>query len=299
MSNEYPGTPSDTPGSEPIPGAVISPAVDATHAEPAEAEPKAVVPTPLGMGQSKRYTYRFVAIYSILGVILLGAATAFVGLVLKPGQKPAAAWSTWHPTSSSTASRTKDIADHVAARYRLSEGGGQLVAVIPSDPSVTSGKANIAIKAIAIRRAPQSNAGIRILASDGARIYTLCGLGKNCSIESGTPSATRGRLVRREALEMALYTFKFVPAVSSIIAFMPPPPGETTTSVLFLEKGDLKDQLKQPLTKTLSLATPPLPDAEDLGEAATIDKLTLKRVFSYELQALQTGGAALVLEPAS
>jgi hypothetical protein len=147
---------------------------------------------------------------------------------------------------------------------------------------------------------PQSNAGIQVIDDTSkTRMYTLCGLGKNCSIEGGTPSATRGRLVRREALEAALYTFKFVPAVDSIIAFMPPAPGATTTSVLFLEKSALSEQLKQPLSRTLPLATPPLPDAEDLQEAATIDKLTLKRIFSYELTALQTGGAALILDPST
>jgi len=156
------------------------------------------------------------------------------------------------------------------------------------------------VKAIAIRKVPQSNAGIRIIEdTTKTRLYTLCGLGKNCSIDSGTPSATRGRLTRREALETALYTFKFVPSIDSVIAFMPPAPGATTSSVLFLEKSALQEQLKQPLNKTLPLATPPLPTAEDLAEAGTIDKLTLKNMFSYELTALQTGGAAIVLDPAA
>jgi hypothetical protein len=150
-----------------------------------------------------------------------------------------------------------------------------------------------------VRRAPQSNEGIRVVGADKSRFYTLCGLGTNCSIEGGTPSATRGRLVRREALETALYTFKYVPSVDSVLAFMPPPPGETSTSVLYLEKSAFKDQLDEPLNKTLTLPTPPLPDAEDLAEAATIDKLTLKSIFSYELTALPTGGAAIVLDPAS
>ncbi|MEA2386699.1 MAG: hypothetical protein QOJ22_873 [Thermoleophilaceae bacterium] len=275
--------------------------VETTPGVAATPDPAPIVPSRARVvHQAKTYGIRFVGIYAVLGLVCAGALTAFVVLVLKPGQEPAAAWSSWRPGSGSTATRTKDIADHVAARYRLSEGGSQLVAVLPSGPSVTSGTSTIPIKAIAIRRAPQSNAGIRIIQDTSkSRIYTLCGLGKNCSIETGTPSATRGRLVRREALEMALYTFKFVPAVESIIAFMPPPPGETTTSVLLLEKGDLKEQLDMPLAKTLSLATPPLPDAEDLGEAATIDRLTSKKVFSYELQALQTGGAALVLDPVS
>ena len=94
--------------------------------------------------------------------------------------------------------------------------------------------------------------------------------------------------------------FKYVPAVDSVVAFMPPPPGETNTpNVLFFEKSALKDQLDQPLSKTLTLSTPPLPSSEDLGEAATIDKLTLKNIFSYELTALPTGGAAIVLDPAT
>jgi hypothetical protein len=183
----------------------------------------------------------------------------------------------------------------------MSEDGGQLVAVIPSAPQITSGTQNVPIKAIAVRKAPQSNQGVRILESSNTntRVYTLCGLGANCSIEGGTASATRGRLVRRQALEVALYTFKFAPSVDSILAFMPPPPGETTASVLLLEKDGLEEQLKQPLSNTLMHATPPLPDDADLAEAATIDKLTLNKLFSYSLQPLQTGGAAIILDPAA
>jgi len=47
------------------------------------------------------------------------------------------------------------------------------------------------------------------------------------------------------------------------------------------------------------VACSPLPSAADTGEQATIDKLTLPHMFSYELTALQTGGAALILDPIS
>jgi hypothetical protein len=110
---------------------------------------------------------------------------------------------------------------------------------------------------------------------------------------------TRGLLVRREALELALYTFKFAPSVNSITAFMPPPPGQTSSSILYLHKDDLNDQLHTPLNKTLPLDTPPLPTAPDTTEQVTIDKLTLPHMFTYQLTALQTGGAALVLDPAT
>ena len=61
----------------------------------------------------------------------------------------------------------------------------------------------------------------------------------------------------------------------------------------------LVDQLHQPLSKTLPLQTPPLPTAADQTEKVAIDKLTLPHMFTYQLTALQTGGAALILDPAT
>src|SRR5581483_10408740 len=55
------------------------------------------------------------------------------------------------------------------------------------------------------------------------------GRGSHCSIASGEATPTRGRLVRREALEVALYTFKFAPSIDSVAAFMPPAPGQSTS----------------------------------------------------------------------
>jgi hypothetical protein len=267
------------------------------------AEPAAVTdPAPaaeLGPSGPQRFTARFASVYTTLGLIGAAAVTGLIVLVIRPGYHPGPSWSTWKPPSGNTQKVTSAIADHVAHRYRLSENGGQLVAVIASKPQVTSGTQNIAIKAVAVRKAPQSNTGIAIYTTDKTEDYTLCGLGSHCSIATGTATPARGRLVRREALEVALYTFKFVPSVDSIAAFMPPAPGQSTSYVLYLRKDDLKDQLHKPLQKTLPLETPPLPTASDNLEKSTIDKLTLPHIFTYELTALQTGGAALILDPAS
>src|SRR5207249_3936729 len=106
-----------------------------------------------------------------------------------------------------------EITADVAHRYRLSENGGPLVAVIAQKPEVTSGTQSIAIKFVAVRKAPQSNTGIAVFGTTKTVDYTLCGLGAHCSIATGQATQTRGRLVRREALEAALYTFKFAPNV--------------------------------------------------------------------------------------
>ena len=229
----------------------------------------------------------------------MAALVGLVALVIRPGHTASPSWSSWKPANAGVGAMTKQIADHIASQYRMTEGGGQLLAVLPTDATIANGNTKVPLRAIAIRRAPQTNTGIRVIGTEKTRLYILCGLGKNCSIEGGKASQTRGRLVRREALEAALYTFKFVPSVDSVLAYMPPGPNSTTSQVIFLEKDALKDQLKQPLNKTLPLATPPLPDAEDLAEAATIDKLTLKNIFSYEYQPIETGGALIILDPST
>jgi hypothetical protein len=247
----------------------------------------------------RRYDVRFIAVYAALGAVLLTAAGGFAVLALKPGHKSAGQWSFWRPAAGSTAKMTSAIAQHVAHKYRLNAGGAQLVAIVPSKPTVTSGTTAIAIKAIAIRKAPQSDTGIEVLNSNKSEMFNFCGLGAHCSIEGGKATKLRGRLVRREALEVALYTFKFVPGIDSIIAFLPPAPGSSTSPVLFLRKENFAEALDRPLADTLRLSPPPLPTQADSSEATTIDQLTLPSVFSYELTALQTGGAALVLDPAT
>jgi hypothetical protein len=291
-----------TPDPQPEPE-TVTPASDTTTAEPgvsgapltAATAPARELPT---MEAPGRYTGRFALVYVGLGVVLAAALTGLVVLVIKPGFHPSPSWSTFKPAGGSQTKIISSIANHVASTYKLGTTGGQLVAVIPGKPEVTSGTSNIAINIVAVRRVPQSNTGIATYATNKMEQYTLCGLGAHCSIGTGEPSSERGRLVRREALELALYTFKFDPSVDSVEAFLPPPPGSTTTDILYLRKDEVKAELSQPLSKTLPLVNPPLPSSADSVEAKTIDKLTEPYLYTYQLVALQTGGAALILDPA-
>jgi hypothetical protein len=272
-----------------------NPALPVVSSEPRASEPSGAAARP--PTEPKTYRNRFLAVYAVLGLTLVGAIVGAVVLILQNGPLAAPAWSSWKPASGSTAKMTSAIADHVARQYKLNGRGSQLVAVVAGAPKVTSGTKDVKISAIAVRKKPQSNAGIQVFPSNQTWTYQFCGLGAACSIASGQASSTRGRLVRREALEVALDTFKFVPSVDSIVAFMPPPPGQTTTTLLYLQKSNLKEQLSQPLSKTLTLPRPPLPTDPDTSETATIDRLTLPAVYSYQLTQLQDGSAALILDP--
>jgi hypothetical protein len=248
---------------------------------------------------AKRYSIRFVLLYGALAGIAIAAIVGFVVMVAKPSSTASSTsgWSDWKPKHGNTAAMTSEIADHVARQYHLNKKGAQLVAVVAGAPTVTSGTHKVSISHIAIRRSPQSDNGIQVVPSGKTWTLEFCGLGSQCSIASGQPSETRGRLVRREALEAALYTFKFVPSIDSVVAFMPPPAGQSQSTLLYLQRSQLSKELSQPLDKTLPLQNPPLPTEPDSKEASTIDRLTIPALYSYRLQQLQDASALLVLDP--
>jgi hypothetical protein len=270
-------------------------AVMATSEPAGESAP--VVTRPLSFEQPRRYTARFALAYIGLGLVLAGAVSAGVVVYLQSGPLAGPSWSSWKPASGSTAQVTSSIASHVAQEYHLNGAGAQLVGVEAEPLIYSNGTHKLSISAVAVRKTPTSNTGIVFYTTTNTWADLLCGLGTSCSIASGQATQIRGRLVRREALELALYTFKFVPAVSSLVAYMPPPPGSTASTLLYFQKTNLSQQLSQPLNKTLPLVKPPLPTAADATEAPTIDKLTLPAVYTYSLAALQDGSLALVLAP--
>jgi len=256
-----------------------------------------VVTRPPSYETPRRYTARFAIAYLSLAGVFIAAVAGLIVLVIQPGVQKAAPWSTWKPPSGSTASMETAIANHVAAEYHLNKSGAQLVGVVAEAPTVTSGTHKVTISEVAVRKTPTSNTNIAFYATTGTWTDEFCGLGPSCAISTGQSTVMRGRLVRREALEVALYTFKFAPAINSLVTFMPPPPGETASTLLYFQKSDLTHQLSEPLDKTLTLTKPPLPTASDKSEAATIDRLTLPVFYTYSLAQLQDGSAALVLDP--
>ena len=223
-------------------------------------------------------------------------------LVVKPGSDggsvSSSSWSNWKPDSGTTAQMATQIADHVAHQYKLNKAGAPLLAVLAGPPQVTAGTHKIAVSNIAVKKAAQSAAGIEVVPSGSpGRSSSAASAARAARSRPGKPSETRGRLVRREALEVALYTFKFVPAIKSIVAFMPPPAGQPPSTLLYLQKDEPGEGAVQPLRKTLPLEKPPLPTSPDTEEAATIDRLTLPAVYSYNYQQLQDASALLVLDP--
>ena len=73
------------------------------------------------------------------------------------------------------------------------------------------------------RRAARRLGPITVIDDPGV-LYRLDGLGPNGSILGGKASAARLKLVHREALELALYTFRYLPDVKQVVTLLPSPP---------------------------------------------------------------------------
>jgi hypothetical protein len=276
-----------------------------------EAEPARPVDQPAGTkSRSERarhsaYRSRFALVYVALAIVAGAGIGALIVVVGKPEAAPAPKWSDWQPQGSSDA-KLKQIADHVSRRYKL-ESGAELAVALPSTPQVTSpGEAgspavSVPVSAIAIR--PDTSRGqaeendIDVVPGSNSINYVLCGLGQGCSISEGVPSEARHALLRREALELSLYTFKHVDGIDNVTVFLPPrPDGQAAPTAIFLKRSDVKDQLSQPLPKTLGQLVPGIGEL-DGKELATVNRITRPRLYSYEYTQAQDGSAILILTP--
>ena len=247
------------------------------------------------MADSLRHSRKFGVAYFALAAILGAAIGSFVLLVERPAPPPPPPWSLWKPTATSPLERANEIATFVGAQYHL-RSGHQLVKVDVGSP--TSGNDPIQYFAVAKKASVSSRSDVDVVDAASTLMFNLCGAGKKCSIAEGKPSVARGAMLRREALELALYTFRYVDGVDGIVAFLPPKPNSPAYAVFF-KRDDLDSQLDRPLAHTLPQRKPPLPGKLTATERKTVDDLTLTRYFQFELQRANNGARVLVLRPAA
>jgi hypothetical protein len=269
-------------------------AADLTPTEVATPAPAPAPSAPSRFSFAGPHRQRFFAVYALLGAALgvsIALLVMYAGNAITPGPK----WSTWHPSGGGLGA-AKQIADKIGKAYRL-PNGDQLVDVIAKAPAVSPGSgAAIPLHYIAVQGTKGAASRDYQISSSNSVDYDLCGLGAGCSIATGKASVARGTLVRREIFELALYTFKYVSGIDKVVAFMPPPSGTQAQYVVYLQKSDVADQLKQPLNKTLASKVP-LPAAIPAREVHVIDSVTEPRVYKFGLAQTQTGDAVLVLTP--
>jgi hypothetical protein len=250
-------------------------AADVTSPGGGAAEP---APAPvLPISDVRPHKLRFALIYGALGLIVV-AAIALVVVFATRSINPAPQWSSWKPSGGGQGA-AQQIADHVAQSYHL-PNGDQIVDVISRAPSIAPDKTTLPVHYLAVRGTKTVKGQVHSISPTNSVMYSLCGLGVSCAIATGTPSKERGELVRREILELALYTFKYVGGIDNVIAFIPPRDAKAPKFVVYLNRNDLAAQLKQPLDETLGNKVP-LPATIPAREVKVIEQTTTPRLYQF------------------
>lgn len=245
---------------------------------------------------------------AIIVIVAAGIASLVAALLLSSGgnakSSPAPFWSAFQPSDGGLAG-AQEIADYVSPFYRASPAD-QLALVKAENLDDPTNPLAIVI--------PSGSSGqLQVLSSSSTIAYDLCGTGtNNCAIGVGQPSSNRLLLLRREALELALYTFKYISSAQTVVAILPPghqtctgicptPSGSATAKPVNLAVGfaraDLQPLLNQPIEETLPSPPPTVAQMPNAPEAQLVSELTAHGLFSEQAEAAQDGTNLIVLNP--
>jgi hypothetical protein len=127
-------------------------------------------------------------------------------------------------------------------------------------------------------------------------------------------------LLRREAFELSLYTFKYIHNVQNVVSILPPgraltvttakltpkPPASASKSskaqqlyiAVAFQKRSLQQFLARPLRETLPEEVPPTPTTiSKAPEAELVSVVTAQALFKQQTIQAQDGSNVLVLDP--
>ena len=247
------------------------------------------------------------------GALFLLAAGSLVAAVALSGSarrvaSSGTAWSLWRPPDDGLAG-AQEIADYVAPYYRATPSD-QLAIVTVVNLNNPANPLEVVVPAAG------STGSLLPLPPSSTIVYNLCGVGgKDCTIGVGQPSAARLLLLRREALELALYTFRYISGTQTVVAILPP--GHTVVGctgicakptarpvirpldlAVAFDRAELSPYLNQPLRSTLPEVLPPsVGEMPTAAEAPLVSVITAHGMFDENTQQGQDGSTVLTLSP--
>jgi hypothetical protein len=244
-----------------------------------------------GKGDRQKHLFRLA--YGVLALAFWLSLAGFVLLLARPNHSKPIVWSAWKPNTQGLLG-AREISLRIAPQYK-GTNGAQLIAVQPHGPQVQG----LRLEAIGVRRlnsGGQIDPYIGMYRTDNTLIYAFCGLQTNCGLQGDNTPALQ-RSLRRAALELSLYSFKYLKGIDQVVSLVQSVKAGGTSAV-FLRKSDLKPELAHPLRDTLPLRQAPNAGSSDAKEAAVIDALTVSNTFPAHFEPLPDGDAILVLDVA-
>jgi hypothetical protein len=260
--------------------------------------------------RSSAYETRFTLAYTVLIALAVAGVGALVLILLSSAAPRSPRWSKFVPTGSAL-DMERQIATRVSSEYRA-RPGSLLVTVFPGPlqaPGVVQGdngpqSVQVPVTLVAVQ--PDVSTGQReqgdftFYRPDSTVGYEMCGFSdsqQNCA-PSSVAGANPEPLLRREALELALYTLKYVRGTNAVLTYLPPTSTtQAPTRAVFVTRDDVKDSLHLPLRRTLKAREIRLGAAQLVPDSGHVAALT--HVFTTSYQTLPSDGtAALTLTPA-
>jgi hypothetical protein len=236
--------------------------------------------------------HHFRLAYGVLALAFWVSLGGFVLLLARPHHSKTVDWSAWKPAHDGLLG-AREIALSVAPRYKAANGA-QLVAVQEHGAQVQG----LRLEAIGVRRLTsggQIDPYIGLYGASNTLIYAFCGLQQNCAMQ-GDSTTDRDRTLRREALELSLFAFRYLD-VDQVVSLVEGRKDGSTNAV-FLRRSQLQPELDHPIRDTLPLRAPPSAASPDPKEAPVIDALTSANTFPGHFEPLPDGDAILVLDVA-
>ena len=238
---------------------------------------------------------RFLIGYAVV-VLMVGAALVTLAVMSRDSSSTdteAASWGAWAPEKDGF-QKVREIAQNVATQYK--GANGEQLAAVTATPGEVQG---LPLRYVAVRasqRAGLQQGDVTVLEPGETIVYAFCGLGgqRNCALP-GQPSLERSLLLRREALELSLYTFKHMKEIDSVVSLLPPPAANQNLAV-FLQRKDVEDALEKPLSATLPTRPPFFMGEVPQPEMQTINKYTELQFFRSGFELTPDQSVVLNLE---
>lgn len=284
--------------------------VAASPSAPAALAAEKVSSTRAERAHASAYYTRFSVAYTFLIMLGIGGIGALVLILLHLHTPKPARWSTFKPTGSALAME-RQIATQVSSEYKESTAS-KLVTVFPGPlqapriaQSATGQPQTVEVPVTLIAVQPDVSTGqheegdFTFYHPESTVAYSMCGFGdsqENCGV-STTSGADPKQLFHREALELALYTLKYVPGTDAVVTYLPPPSNpQAAATAVFISRNDVKENLRVPLDRTLQPEEVLL--RSGVPNAVNVAQLTRARLYTTQYQTLPADGtAALELTP--
>ncbi len=256
-------------------------------ADVVEKRPGAEIVSPSLAPPDNVHSRRFALVLLLVMVLFAGMLGVFAYLMSgSDANEPA--WSSYAPPAGETFERAQVLADHLAPRYLTN---GDPIAVVQAQPPIFN---QAPVAGIAFMQRPNQGVGTayrQFEQSDNTMMYVFCGSAPACALPTQGEDVTP--LLRRESLELALYTFKYWPDINSVVVLLPPT--KTQKPAFLFRRKELSQQLSRPLESTLPKSDAITTSSMSEEELGTVEALTENRIFLSSFQETSNGQTILLL----